>query len=328
MESQLGIGGRVKALLRRAVPGAYDALVVWRRGPAMRKLAGVRSRLRVRKILRSRRSFRIDIYGRMGLGATLTNLLILHNRFAAEPGFRGILSSNPLYMPEGSSRDVIDSFFDRLDVDGNCALWDQKCETIPYGHELDISTHELADGLTIQEAHRLFNQHYAVKQRFIDEAKSLLKSRGDEVIGVHFRGSDKRMEARRIPWETYAAAVDDCVGRFNASSVFVATDEAGFLEFMEQRYGAGMVWALDCQYLADGPIPAHFLEGNGFEKGREALVTMLILSMCNRCIRGPSNLSAFAKILNPALPIVMLGEPYPPIPFPEKEILSHAAVAG
>eukprot|EP01031_Cornospumella_fuschlensis_P049646 gene49646-60774_t len=42
--------------------------------------------------------------------------------------------------------------------------------------------------------------------------------------------------------------------------------------------------------------------------GREALVTMIALSMCVACIRGSSHLSAWSKLMNPKLPVIMLNE--------------------
>jgi hypothetical protein len=320
VNSIAAVGASLKALLRRTAPDAYDAMVVWRNGSAVKALAGAPTRFRARRIVRSHRPFRIDICARMGLGATLMNLLILHHRFDREPGLKKIVASNPLFTTEGSRPDAIDSFFERHD-----AALDEECETIPFGHPFDISTHSLTEGLTIQRAHDLFNKHYAVRPRFMDEARTFLDSGASEVLGVHFRGSDKRMEAPRIAWDRIAATVDSSLDRRGTDSIFVATDELSFLRFMEQRYGGAKVRALDCRYLSDGPVPAHFQPGDGFEKGREALVTMLILSMCKLCVRVPSNLSAFSKILNPALPMVTLGEPYPPIPFPENEILSQAA---
>lgn len=320
MNSTAAVGARLKALLRRTAPDAYNAMLGWRRGSAVRALAGVPARFRVRRIVRSHRPFRIDIQGRMGLGATLMNLLILHHCFDREPGLKKIVSSNPLFTTEGSRPDAIDSYFERHD-----AALDEECETIPFGHPLDISTQSLSEGLTIQRAHDLFNKHYAVRQRFMDEARTFLGSGASQVLGVHFRGSDKQMEAPRIAWDRIAATVDSFLDTRGADSIFVATDELSFLRFMEQRYGGARVRALDCRYLSEGPVPAHFQQGDGFEKGREALVTMLILSMCRVCVRVPSNLSGFSKILNPALPMVTLGEPYPPIPFPENEILSEAA---
>ena len=107
--------------------------------------------------------------------------------------------------------------------------------------------------------------------------------------------------------------------------IFVATDELAFVHFMEKRYGSARVWALDSKFLSDRLVPAHFMAGDGYEKGREALLTAIILSRCVMCVRGHSYLSAFSKILNPELRIIMLGEPFSPIPFPEVEILREAA---
>jgi hypothetical protein len=211
---------------------------------------------------------------------------------------------------------MLDLFFDRVD-----SARDDNCATIPFRFPYDISLNSMDDGLTIQNAHELFGRHYAIKQRFLSEAQDFFDSNFREAIGVHFRGSDKRLEAQRVEFGAIVKTLDGSMNSSGINNIFVATDEREFLTFVQKRYGTSRVRALDCQYLSDGVTGAHFMPGSGFGKGREALVTMIILSMCKLCIRGASHLSAWAKILNPQLPIIMLGEQLVSSVFPEREIL-------
>lgn len=319
---------KIKSWLPRRLWPSYDALGMWVAdalymrlySPPTRIILGTRKRIVARRIARSNLPFCIDVRAEMGFGAVLKNVLLLHHTFDSNPGLKKIISSNPLYLSNDPKKDVLDLFFDRLDPD-----WTERCQTIQFDCEFDISTRLLGESLSIQRAHSLFAAHYSVKQNFLQEARSFLGSGGGRVLGVHFRSGDKRQETPGIPWERYTNTVDTLLDRGDWDSIFVASDLAAFVQFMEQRYGAGRVRALSSTFLSEGPVAAHFRAGDGFKKGREALLTALILSMCGICVRGHSFLSAFSKILNPALPIVMLGKPYPPIPFPEVEILRESA---
>jgi hypothetical protein len=325
----------LKAVLRRASPSLYAGLIGLRRGPAMRALAGFGPRSRVRSLVRKGQPFSIDLSARMGLGATFASLVALHHHFADYPGLRRIVASNPLYLDEGLDEgleegseeglpgDVLDLFLDRLEPDHVSGESAPGGPVIPFTSDFDFSLKPLAAGLSIQRAHDLFHRHYRVKQNFLDEAEAFCRENFGQAVGVHFRGSDKRIEANVVAWEAITGALDKCLDSGGTQRIFAATDEADFLAFIRNRYGA-RVCALDCRFLANGLVPAHFREGSGLTKGREALLTMLILARCSVVIRGASFLSGWAKILNPALPIVMLGKPYGREVFPEAEILRES----
>jgi hypothetical protein len=104
-----------------------------------------------------------------------------------------------------------------------------------------------------------------------------------------------------------AAAVERCLALGKMERMFVATDEAGFLEFMKARFGVRRISSIDCAFLSTAELPAHFSEGDNLKKGEEALVTMLVLSQSSLCVRTPSYLSGFSKILNPNLPVLTLS---------------------
>jgi len=330
--------GKLKNALRQASPNLYAGLIGLRRGPVVRAIAGFHQRRRMQTLVRSGIPFSMDISARMGLGAVFASLVALHHHFENAPGLRKIVSSNPLYLEEGQPGDVLDLFLDRLYPHAPAGYEDQReLPLIPFTSDYDISLKPLSRGLRIQRAHELFNRHYRVKRIFLDEAESFCAANFSQAIGVHFRGSDKRIEAPVVAWEAIAKALDerlDAAGQDNggakeigAKKIFVASDETDFIEFIRRRYGADRMCALDCQFVADGLTPAHFQPGSGLAKGREALLTMLILARCSVVIRGASFLSGWAKVLNPGLPIVMLGKPYGREVFPEVEIMEESAAA-
>jgi hypothetical protein len=303
----------LKAVLRKSTPALFDALLKIRRGRTVRVLSGALNRFGLKKISAGNRPFQIDISSKMGFGATLSNAVVLLDHFETLPGFRGVCSSNPLYLDPTAPGDLMELYFDRL-----TPKLDESCTIVRFRNQYDISVHPLGRGLTIEKAHELFNSHFRIKPEFTEAAQAF-QSENLGAIGVHFRGSDKRFEALRVDWDAVTKLVDECLNSSICTRVFVATDELEFINHMRTRYGS-RISALDCQHLSKGGIGAHFVGGSGFEKGREALLTILLLSMCKLCIRGPSHLSAWAKILNPALPIVMVGRPLE-IEFPERAIM-------
>jgi hypothetical protein len=280
----------------------------------VRVIRGTWSRMKNEKLIRSGRPFRVDLAGRMGLGASLTSAVILCHFFRNCPGFRGVISSNPLYLNKARSSDVFDMYFERV------CLSESDCATIPYLSLADFTLKDPTEGLTLRDAQQLFYRNFAIRQQFVDEARAIFTDGFEQAVGVHFRGSDKRLEVTRVAFEGVAAQVDSAMEASGCENLFVASDETAFLEFAEQRYGKRRTRSLECKHLSNSISGAHYLSGDGFQKGREALVTLLALSMCKMCVRGPSHLSAWAKILNLDLPVMMFGTSIAPPSFPEAEI--------
>jgi hypothetical protein len=271
-------------------------------GHGVRAVRGTWNRWKLAKVVRSGQPFRVDVCGPTGFGSSLTGAVLLCHYFRNCPGFRGVISSNRLYLSAEISRDVFDMFFERA---GRAC--ESNCSTVPFRFDEDVTLESTEDGLTLRDAHDLFHQNFAIRQGFLADARAIFDAGFEEAVGVHFRGSDKRLETKRIDFECVAAAVDLAMERSGCQNLFVATDEAEFLEFAERRYGKRRTRSLECKHLSDGVTGAHFLPGDGFEKGREAVVTMLILSMCKICVRGPSHMSCWASVLNPDLPVILLG---------------------
>jgi hypothetical protein len=154
---------------------------------------------------------------------------------------------------------------------------------------------------------------------------------------VHYRGTDTASEFpyRKIPYAQVADRLDVALakartaatgrreGRVKASGVeeasaqrvdgsplddvriFVATDEAPFLRYMQARYGDAVVFNPESPMLepseydaSEGLIDAALPISN-FERGRTALVDAMLLALCEYIIKTRSNVSDFSAVLNP-----------------------------
>ncbi|MEY4093424.1 MAG: hypothetical protein RLZZ53_623 [Acidobacteriota bacterium] len=130
---------------------------------------------------------------------------------------------------------------------------------------------------------------------------------GQTVVGVHYRGTDKAIDARRVPFDEVERAVRERLpARPEQSRVFVATDEAGFLAFMRERF-PGQILARQMFRSVDGsPIDVVNADGN-HQKGLDAVVDCLLLSRAHTLVRTASNLGLFATFFNPGMPVTLLN---------------------
>jgi hypothetical protein len=198
---------------------------------------------------------------------------------------------------------LLDIFFDRVgETAGNYTDY-----VIGYRFYQDVSIRDPSSKLTLDAANRAFQSRYRIKSAYLDAARRIAAECGPKYLGVHFRGSDKYLEHPRTAWDKMEVAVEKCLASYNLERMFVATDEAQFLAFMKARFGAQRVSSIDCTFLSANGVPAHFTDGDNLKKGEEAFVTMLVLSQSDLCVRTPSYLSGFSKILNPSLPVVTVS---------------------
>lgn len=128
------------------------------------------------------------------------------------------------------------------------------------------------------------------------------------VIGVHYRGTDKAVDARRVPYDEVAASVSSHLMTIDpGGKVFVATDEGAFVDFMRARF-PGRVIARAMFRSVDGrPIDVVNADGN-YQKGLDAVVDCVLLSRTQFLVRTASNLSLCATFFNPSLPTLLLNQ--------------------
>lgn len=184
--------------------------------------------------------------------------------------------------------------------------------------------------MTLEEAHRLFTTHFRVKTKIQSHVDDFVAREfaGDGVIGLHFRGTDKRGEAEPVDWpRCFRSVVKLAEDRPELRKVFVASDDAPFIEwFAKEATGSfAVIVHPDKERSRTGEAVHDNPLGNKYQKGFEALVNCMVLSRCTALIRTASFLSAWCSILNPELPITLLNEPYENMLwFPDSECLKRS----
>ena len=199
--------------------------------------------------------------------------------------------------------------------------WDYYFETIDVGRRegagVTVVSDRLHDIFAYRIPHLARDRGYALISLYIRLRPALQQAvddyvrdrfGADFVIGVHYRGTDKWQDAPRVSYEEVEASVRAVArsapdGKYR---VFVATDEAAFIDFMRSRFHERLLY-LEMFRSVDGrPMDVVNDDGN-YRKGRDAVLDCVLLSRCHHLVRTASNLSLCSLHFNPGLPEVALN---------------------
>ncbi len=163
-----------------------------------------------------------------------------------------------------------------------------------------------------RERQRLIKKYIKVKspiQNKVDEYV-LDNFTGSPVIGVHYRGTDKSIEAPRVSFDKVISCIQEYIEEKDLKDykIFVATDELEFLTFMESSFPHAIL-VYSTQYSTDGS-PLHENNPDKFLHGEEALIDCLLLARTDVLIRTSSNLSLWSTYFSPSLPVIELNKRY------------------
>ncbi len=289
--------------VRAYTPALYDYAIKKLSSERVRTLRNLHKLPGENRLVRSNAPiFAADLGSRQGFGSTLSWAAEVLAYCEAKNLTPALRFSNPVYA-QTFGEDWLRSYFD-LKVDMPELPFDRYMQ-----QSVNLRRRLKADAglLSIQHAHDLFFSVLDFRSSYYEEVDQFCKARaiGSNTVGVHFRGTDKRLEATRPDWEMIALQVQTLVSA-SRSNIFVATDEPEFLAFMRERF-SGRVDDLECQEIFAGKS-AHLTAGNPAVKASEAIRTIITLSRCGTLVRTRSHLSAWAKILNPAIPTIVFGK--------------------
>lgn len=191
-----------------------------------------------------------------------------------------------------------------------------------YNRELDFAL-----------ANKLFDKYFAIKPHVLEKVERFANEHfgAGEVLGVHYRGTDKIIEASRVGYEDVTGKIKRFLAAHpNYKTVFLASDETPFIEYLTQNLrGVRVVANEDVLRVATNrpdETPVHKQWGvDNYLKGEEALVNCLLLARCATIIKTASLLSAWAKIFNTHQKIIMLNLPTYDW-FPERDIVREQSL--
>lgn len=167
--------------------------------------------------------------------------------------------------------------------------------------------------LTIARANQLIRKYLVVNEDVVGEVDDFCRRQFGErrVLGVHYRGTDKVLESPFVPYDRVRRNIVRYLELYpGTDAVFVATDDARFLDYLQDASPGRTLLCRDDSFRSrDGSSVHESSQTNKHEINRDAIVNCLILSRCEALLKTASILSGWSKLFNPRLPVVMLNRP-------------------
>ncbi len=183
--------------------------------------------------------------------------------------------------------------------------------------------------LNLRIAPKLIRKYIGIKQEMLEKVNVFFDCylKNKSVLGIHYRGTDKRAEAPLVPYSHFRKSIDNFL-KHNSEfdCLFVSSDEQSFIDFIENEFKHTLpVFYHDDHERSKTKIAIHRSKsGDRFRKAEEAVVNCLLLSKCGALIKTASILSGWSKLFNPDLPVILLNSPSErQLWFPDRELVSE-----
>jgi hypothetical protein len=227
----------------------------------------------------------------------------------------------PITFQEGMSRNALSYYFTQPNLSedeaslgftsvlaGNCVEVRSRYDINQYWSGDPIK--EISTTLTSVAAGRgLFQRNLAVRPEVARLADDFYTGRfgNRKILGIHYRGTDKKYdEANPVGYKEFIRVVEAEFTKGYAG-IFLASDELSFAKFLISSSLGKYVFF---RVYPHTDQPAFRDKTNNFQKFQDGIVDWMLLSRCDLLIKTPSLLSAWCQVLNPSLPIMLVGEPY------------------
>ena|GEM_PF-543549 len=239
---------------------------------------------------------------------SLVSSVICHLHFAEESGLI------PVVDFKNYKTEYNDPGFDSSDTSGSLNAWEYYFEPVS-GISLDEAYHsekvilsEFAypknyrDIITREPKVKDTGTKYIrIRPELAEEIESSYKRvlAGHKVLGVHFRGQDmKAMPSHFFPpsKKQIKHAIDIALKDAGFDRIFVVTEDADYLNYLEKVYGS-MVVSMP-HHRTSEPINAYRIYPRPMHKyllGKEVLIDTMLLARCQGLVSSISNVSEIAR---------------------------------
>jgi hypothetical protein len=264
--------------------------------------------------------FAVDIRSSLGLGAKLEWCL----EIMAYCDMKGLTPRFKFSYPNSEDSDDYFSSFFRIKSATN------RAKPIRFIRIYSITELDLGEDynnmLNFELASYLIKKYLTIREHVMNEVESFCCQYfgNRRVLGVHYRGTDKMEESSIISYDSMKRNIQYYLDLFpETDCIFVASDDMNFIEYMEKAsIGCPVIYRNDSFRSRDGRPVHRSVHTDKYKMNRDAIVNCLILSKCDALLKTASILSAWSKLFNPQLPVVMLNRPYDAYRwFPERELM-------
>lgn len=164
-----------------------------------------------------------------------------------------------------------------------------------------------------QHAHAIIEKYIHIRKNIAHKIHDFYQKnmRNNFVIGVHYRGTDKRCEAPRVSYQTMLEKIHSAIELYHNANeqqplkIFVATDEVAFLEYMRAKFPGKIICIRAIRSKGDRPVHAPS-KASAYKKGEDAILDCILLSKCSVLVRVASNLSSCSEQFNPQMPVIFV----------------------
>lgn len=176
-----------------------------------------------------------------------------------------------------------------------------KAEALNGGDAYQVSEKYITQMAHVMKKYLHFNKE---TQRQIDEQLKL-REVNQEVLGVHIRGTDYKLNCRNhpryIPPEAYYSHVDSAIKEYDFKKIYIATDDEEILQQFLTRYGREKVIFSQNNTRNSGISGVHTAVGPKREHhkyllGIEVICDMCTLAACGGIISGLSQVSLMCRV--------------------------------
>jgi hypothetical protein len=174
-------------------------------------------------------------------------------------------------------------------------------------------------GTTFEKTHRqsvyeVIQQNVRVKQKILEKVDTFYdKYFTDDVLAVHVRGTDKKLEYphKALPLVAYLDAIEERLA-IKDTKVFVASDNNEAIAEMIKKFGRERMIVAPAVRMNKyfSPDPICLTSATGPKHGEECLMESILLSRCNHLICTDSNVAAGALYMNPNSTVTYLNRIY------------------
>lgn len=275
-------------------------------------------------------TYRIDLDLNAGFFASMSAYLAILHYCEVRRLVPDVRLVNPVYGQRTAQHDWFPQYFERLSPQSDGASGHRRL-VVRDLKVLRLSTRLNEVPLAVAAA--IFDRHASVAPATLAQMDLMFAQdplNAGHILGVHYRGTDKVMEASRAPYDDVIVAVKrELSGSGPYSCVLVATDEPDFALELGTAISDIPVVPMDATQIGDRDTPPHMMaNADRYVLGIEALETCLALARCSALVRTSSYLSGWSKVFNPSLKTITLNSPNRSDGFPEALILEEECLRG
>ena len=268
-----------------------------------------------------RRVMAVEINSIHGIGAKLVWVL----EILAYCEINNLIPQFKFTYPDSSSKH---DYFEKFFAINNSYNHPHSIEFVKIGSlgELGLDKN-YNDELNIELAVHLIKKYLIIKDDVLSEVEVFCAKRFNKknVLGVHYRGTDKVSEAPYVSYDMVEKNIKFYLDKFpNTDAIFTSSDDNNFISYIKNSSIECPIIYRDDSYRSNNNIPIHYTNQNKYDINRDAIINCLILSRCNALMKTASILSAWSILFNPNLPLIMLNEPVDECKwFPEKMLIDN-----